>query len=100
MGALTSRWSAAARARTASRCRLVLQSRARAGAHAPPRCAALESAGMEFRDYYKVLGVERAASAEQIKAAYRRPARKYHPEASKEPNAEAHVKENRYGDEV
>src|SRR6202047_2308599 len=48
---------------------------------------------MEFRDYYKVLGVERAAGADQIKTAYRRLARKYHPDVSKEPNAEARFKE-------
>ena len=48
---------------------------------------------MEFQDYYKTLGVERAASAEQIKTAYRRLARKFHPDVSKEPNAEARFKE-------
>ena len=48
---------------------------------------------MEFRDYYKVLGVERKASADQIKTAYRRLARKFHPDVSKEANAEAHFKE-------
>src|SRR5579862_1427385 len=48
---------------------------------------------MEFRDYYKILGVERTASAEQIKTAYRRLARKFHPDVSKEPNAEARFKE-------
>lgn len=48
---------------------------------------------MEFRDYYKVLGVERKAGADEIKTAYRRLARKYHPDVSKEANAEAHFKE-------
>jgi curved DNA-binding protein len=55
---------------------------------------------MEFRDYYKVLGVERAASADQIKGAYRRLARKYHPDVSKEPNAEARFKEMQEAYEV
>src|ERR1700740_2799831 len=55
---------------------------------------------MEFRDYYKILGVERAATAEQIKTAYRRLARKYHPDVSKEPNAEAHFKEMQEAYEV
>ena len=48
---------------------------------------------MEFRDYYKILGVERAATADQVKTAYRRLARKFHPDVSKEPNAEARFKE-------
>jgi curved DNA-binding protein len=55
---------------------------------------------MEFRDYYKVLGVERAAGADQIKTAYRRLARKYHPDVSKEPNAEARFKEMQEAYEV
>ena len=48
---------------------------------------------MEFRDYYQTLGVARTASADQIKSAYRRAARKYHPDVSREPNAEARFKE-------
>src|SRR5579862_762769 len=55
---------------------------------------------MEFRDYYKILGVERSAAAEQIKTAYRRLARKFHPDVSKEPNAEAHFKEMQEAYEV
>ena len=48
---------------------------------------------MEFRDYYQVMGLERSASAEDIKRAYRRLARKYHPDVSKESDAEARFKE-------
>lgn len=48
---------------------------------------------MEFKDYYKILGVERTAAAGDIKKAFRRLARKYHPDVSKEPDAEAHMKE-------
>ncbi|MGB9333242.1 MAG: DnaJ C-terminal domain-containing protein [Steroidobacteraceae bacterium] len=48
---------------------------------------------MEYRDYYKILGLERAAAAEQVKTAYRRLARKYHPDVSKEKNAEERFKE-------
>ena len=55
---------------------------------------------MEFRDYYKVLGVERTASADQIRKAYRRLAHKYHPDVSKEANAEARFKEMQEAYEV
>jgi curved DNA-binding protein len=48
---------------------------------------------MEYRDYYKILGVARTASADDIKKSYRRLARKFHPDVSKEKDAEAHFKE-------
>jgi curved DNA-binding protein len=48
---------------------------------------------MEFKDYYATLGVARTATQEQVKRAYRKLARKYHPDVSKEPDAEARFKE-------
>jgi curved DNA-binding protein len=48
---------------------------------------------MEFKDYYAIFGLPRDASADDIKRAYRKLARKYHPDVSKEPHAEDKFKE-------
>src|SRR5277367_5630728 len=48
---------------------------------------------MQYRDYYEVLGVARGADADTVKRAYRKLARKYHPDVSKEKNAESRFKE-------
>lgn len=48
---------------------------------------------MQYKDYYAVLGVPREATAEEIKKAFRRLARKYHPDVSKEKDAEQRMKE-------
>ncbi|MBK7590788.1 MAG: DnaJ domain-containing protein [Betaproteobacteria bacterium] len=48
---------------------------------------------MRYKDYYATLGLKRGASADEIKAAYRRLARKYHPDVSKEKDAEEKFKE-------
>jgi curved DNA-binding protein len=47
---------------------------------------------MQFKDYYDILGVEPGAGEAEIKTAYRRLARKYHPDVSKEPGAEERFK--------
>lgn len=55
---------------------------------------------MDFKDYYKVLGVRREASQDEIQKAYRKLARKHHPDVSKEKGAEARFKEVSEANEV
>jgi curved DNA-binding protein len=55
---------------------------------------------MRYKDYYKVMGVARDANQETIKRAYRKLARKYHPDVSKEKDAEEKFKELQEAHEV
>ena len=55
---------------------------------------------VEYKDYYKTLGVAKNASAEEIKKAYRKLARQYHPDVNKKPEAEKRFKEINEANEV
>lgn len=48
---------------------------------------------MQYKDYYQILGVEKDASAEVLKKAFRKLARKYHPDVSKEADADVRMRE-------
>lgn len=52
-----------------------------------------ERISMEFKDYYGIMGVKRDATRDEIKRAYRKLARKYHPDVSREADAEVRFKE-------
>ena len=55
---------------------------------------------VEYKDYYKTLGVKKEATPEEIKRAYRTLARKYHPDVSKAPDAAKRFKEVNEANEV
>jgi len=55
---------------------------------------------VEFKDYYKILGVPKTASADEIKKAYRKLARQHHPDVAKDKGSEARFKEANEANEV
>jgi curved DNA-binding protein len=55
---------------------------------------------MDYKDYYTIMGVARTATQDEIKRAYRKLAKKFHPDVSKEKNAEARFKEMQEAYEV
>ena len=48
---------------------------------------------MEYKDYYEIMGLDRDATQDEVKRTYRKLARKYHPDVSKETDAELKFKE-------
>ena len=48
---------------------------------------------MQYKDYYKILGVDKKATISQIKSAYRKLAKKYHPDVDKTPQASQKFKD-------
>jgi curved DNA-binding protein len=55
---------------------------------------------MDYKDYYEILGIDRNGTQDEVKRAYRKLARKYHPDVSKEPDAEERFKEVNEANEV
>src|SRR5687768_2244614 len=55
---------------------------------------------VEYKDYYKILGVPKGASTADVKKAYRKLARQYHPDVNKKPEAEKRFKEINEAHEV
>ena len=60
---------------------------------APAGAPISRESGLDFKDYYTTLGVAKDATADEIKKSFRKLARKYHPDVSKEADADARMKE-------
>ncbi|MFT6194507.1 MAG: curved DNA-binding protein [Cognaticolwellia sp.] len=53
----------------------------------------MQEVSVNYKDYYKIMGVDKTASQDEIKTSYRKLARKFHPDVSKEKNAETRFKD-------